>query len=209
MGYETEIVHPAMAKWLAENGYAFVHEYDTGDGRIDFLATRPDGHNLIVECKASASSIQSTVMQVVFYCRLMGNGYSPAIAIPGVFVTPAAREKTARLNIVLIELDVADEEKKTDDTETFYTLRVTTGFIRRWHGQYNTCPYGDFSEVIARACLIFPDNADDFRQQLSDWLIRTIIDNKVVWSDPPHDGYHSWFASDECKKIYPFPLGYS
>jgi hypothetical protein len=113
MGYEHEVIHPATAQWLEQNGYTYRHEVQTDAGNIDFLATHSDGHHLIVECKSRGSSYLSALRQVLDYQRELGSAFRASIAMPESDITPEIETACIRRNVGLIRLSSLGQFDRT------------------------------------------------------------------------------------------------
>lgn len=195
MGYEKEVVQPAMAQWLTERGYFFKHEYDTGVGVIDFLVNR-GGEKLIVECKGSSTNLNLSIMQVIYYCWVMGGSYSPMLCLPTHTVTDRVREKLKRVRVDLIELDLVSKDSRynplsRENLTSAFRYAYTQAEI--WHKEFNTSPYGDMLLIASMYQCAIPTEREEILQDWVDWLIG--------WVDTPSDYIpyqltQTWFGSD-------------
>ncbi len=185
MGYETEVVHPAAAKWLEEHGYTYRHEVRTPAGIIDFLATHQDGHKLILECKGSAGGHLATLRQILDYKRYLGGGYRCAIAIPSYAVTNAFRSGCGLRGVKFILLDVPSKLSYHSGGIHLNIVRLYFWFemwkMTDFHTHHKTNPAMDFS-ILADIVSDFPVYGkevvamihDEFMSTTSSWITRPV-----------------------------------
>jgi hypothetical protein len=72
MGYETHILHEAVADKIRTMGSKYWREVRLGYslGIVDFI-TFHQGHYLVIECKNSCKRLEDTVLQVLQYAYLL------------------------------------------------------------------------------------------------------------------------------------------
>lgn len=61
-------MHPRVAQYLRQNNWCYIHEYELGAGRIDFLAIqKTTGETAVIECKSYMSMVCEAIDQVKEY----------------------------------------------------------------------------------------------------------------------------------------------
>jgi hypothetical protein len=144
---EIEIVHPAVATWLTENGYTYEHEFVLMfRKRVDFLARREPGAGLLIECKHHSRTIPATIKQVTryksMYEQMVGLGWaesldiSLAIAIPKSWVTSSAIVQCESAGIMLIEVEapVAQQIRLEIDLSVIQAVRAKAQELSAQYG---------------------------------------------------------------------------
>lgn len=117
MGYEHEILHPAIALWLQKEGFTYETEVKMPEyGRADFVAHR-NAETWIVEAKLSKST--RTIAQVVDYCRQYGRSAIPVIAVPKGKDDEKLRNACDYWKVILLGIDVEIPERHYTHTMSF------------------------------------------------------------------------------------------
>lgn len=197
--YEVKVVHPAVEQWLISNDCTVQHHYDTGDGIIDFISHHPELGGMIVECKSDCGNIQSAIMQVLYYCRLLGDIHLPAIAVPLHTITRPVQEKLNRLKIKLITVDVPAKESTPENSKIGIFVFCLIEAITQHHYKTRTSPASDYGKVMA---MIFQFAKGDERVYLPERVIEAVIRSAAWCDDEPAPTNLSWFLTDEAKDIY-------
>jgi len=102
---EINFVQPKTAEWLTANGYSYEREVDLPEyGRADFVAWKPDGVKVVVECKFRAGkSFGKAAAQVLDYARQLN---APAfIALPLIEISEYVKDVVGYYNINLIGVE--------------------------------------------------------------------------------------------------------
>lgn len=197
-GYEKAVVHPAVANWLTSQNYTWQYEYDTGDGFIDFLATHPELGTLIVECKSDCKSIQSTVMQVLYYSRLLKDQCSTAIAVPSNTVTQPIIDKLERLGIMLVTVDVIDQKtfiprSGDSDNDLRIPLIVCLAQIQIFHSEQKTLPTSDYLNLGFDLSIVYPEHEHYIAKTIMPYIKRAV---------GSYDPSRSWFDTSIGKGVF-------
>lgn len=103
---EINFMQPKTADWLTANGYSYEKEVDLPEyGRADFVAWKPDGSKIVVECKFRAGkSFGRAAAQVLDYARQVN---APAfIALPSTQISEYVRDVVRYFGINLISVEV-------------------------------------------------------------------------------------------------------
>lgn len=188
MGYELEVVHPATAVWLTENGYTYRHEVVTDAGVIDFLATHKDGHRLIVECKSKGTAYLLAIRQVLDYQRELGLQFRPAIAIPVDSITPTIKAACHRRGVDVIgvtplpALPIAS--KVLEEQDAAFDSLVAGYFCTHalkmvnFHTENNTNPSRDIS-VLMHLVMDAPFNNPSIIMQ---WILNECCEENPIFA---------------------------
>jgi len=139
--YELTVVHPAMEKWLIENGYTFEREVYMPDyGRADFVATHPVKPQLIVECKKDCKALTRTITQASDYRQQFNKQARIVIGVPNHTITDKSIALCQKRHVTLIGLNVPI---KTVVEEVDHTLEEYITFLVQHRSEW-----GIFSESI-------------------------------------------------------------